>query len=50
MTIRQALSQYFDITKPLTQEALKMLALHALNDKDREKLDFLATVFFVIMK
>lgn len=44
MSIRQALTEYFDITKPLTQEGLKMLASQALNEKDREMLELLATV------
>lgn len=44
MSIRQALTQYFDITKPLSQEALKILASQALNERDREILETLATV------
>ena len=47
MSIRQALSEYFEITKPLTQEGLKMLASQALNEKDRETLENLATVNFL---
>lgn len=46
MSIRQALTEYFDITKPMSQEALKLLASQALNDKDRERLEFLSSVIF----
>lgn len=44
MSIREALTNYFDITKPLSQDALKMLASQALNQNDRENLEILATV------
>lgn len=44
MSIRQALTEYFDISKPLSQEALRILASQALNEKDRERLEFLSTV------
>ncbi|RNA10633.1 nitric oxide inducible, partial [Brachionus plicatilis] len=43
MSIRQALTHYFDISRPLSQEALKNLASQALNERDREILDSLAT-------
>lgn len=44
MSIREALTEYFDITTPLSQEALKTLASQALNEKDRINLETLGTV------
>ena len=47
MSIREALTSYFDITKPLSQDALKMLSTQALNKNDRENLEYLANVNFL---
>ena len=44
MTIRDALSNYFDITTPLSQDALNSLSLHAENEKERNNLEILANV------
>lgn len=50
MSIRQALTHYFDISKPLSQEALKNLASQALNERDRGTLETLATVRIIKME
>ena len=44
MSIREALTQYFDITTPLSQEALKVLASQASIHKDKIELENLASV------
>ena len=44
MTIRDALSNYFDITTPLSQDALNSLSLHAEKEKERNNLEILANV------
>jgi hypothetical protein len=46
MTIRDALTHYFDISSPLSQDALKELSLHADNKKERNSLEILANVNF----
>ena len=42
MTIRDALTYYFDISTPLSQEALKEFSILALDEKDKRSLDILA--------
>ncbi|CAF0860268.1 unnamed protein product [Brachionus calyciflorus] len=38
MSIRQALTYYFDINKPISQDGLKILANKAINEKEKELL------------
>ena len=49
MTIRDALSYYFDITTPLSQDALNSLSLHAEKEKERNSLEILANVIKIII-
>lgn len=44
MSVRDALTYYFDITTPLSQNALKELALLAQNEKERNDLEVLSNV------